>query len=87
MNSAFASISFMNDEQVADKFELNPLSKGVGNALMLPDVAVAMPAAADVVVVGEEEERCAVDFGEVEEEVESSPKGSSRRRRSFDETP
>jgi len=86
LNAAFASISFINDEQVVVIFELNPLSKGVGTELMLADVAVAMPAAADVVVVGEDED-CAIDSTEAEEEVESSPTRSSRRRRSFAETP
>jgi len=71
---AFASMLFMNDEQVAVMFPLNPLSKGVGNGLMLTvDGAVDMPTT-DVVVVGVDEVCFAV--------AEAEPKGSSRRRRS-----
>jgi len=59
-------------------FALNPLSKGVGNGLMLTvDGAVDMPTT-EVVVVGVDEVCFAVDFAEAEAE----PKGSSRRRRS-----
>ena len=53
MKVAFRSMSVMNDEQVAVIFELKPLSKGDGNALMLTvTVAVEMPAADVVVGVG-----------------------------------
>lgn len=76
LNVAFASIAFMKLEQVAVILELNPLSKGVGNGLMLPaDVAVVM-ALADVDVGASVDVSFADDFA-VEEG--SLPKGSCRR--------